>query len=104
MVRIKELGFLPWPPWKKRRSTRYEPPPSSPKDEETLLNGEESDEGEEEEGEEEVKGGYRRSVKPSLWVVLSVVATLGGRKMLRGGFGEFNFLEREAEMRCKITC
>jgi hypothetical protein len=96
------MGSLrfPWL-WKKRPRTRYEPPPS-PTDEETLLHGEESEEEEEEEGEEVTVRG-RRSVKPSLWVILSVVATLGSRRVLRGGFGEcFRILERKAEM--GITC
>jgi hypothetical protein len=81
----KVRGVRLWP-WRAQKGTRYEPP-SLLNDEETLLEGEESDE--EEEGEEEEKLRWSRgSVMPIVWIALSVVATLGGRRVLRGGFGE----------------
>jgi hypothetical protein len=88
MEKVKGLRFWPWRAAQKR--TRYEPP-SLPKDEETLLDGEESDEEELEEEvreEEERLRWSRGSVMPMVWTALSVVATLGGRRVLRGGFGE----------------
>jgi len=74
--------------WKRQRS-RYGPAPV-PKDEELQLDfevGSESDSEDGDESEGEVKG-RRRSIKPMLWMVLSVVSTLEGRRLLRGGFGE----------------
>jgi hypothetical protein len=53
-----------------------------PNDEETLLEGEESEE------EEEKLRWSKGSVMPMVWMALSIVATLGGRRVLRGGFGE----------------
>jgi len=44
---------------------------------------------EDDEDEEELNGGARRSIRPNLWMVLSVLATLAGRRVLRGGLGEF---------------
>jgi hypothetical protein len=41
------------------------------------------------EDEEELDGGARRSIRPNLWMVLSVLATLAGRRILRGRLGEF---------------
>jgi hypothetical protein len=81
----KFKGVRLWP-WRVQRGTRYEPPRLL-NDEETLLDGEESEE--EEEGEEEEKFRFSRgSVTPIVWIALSVVATLGGRRVLRGGFGK----------------
>jgi len=53
---------------------------------------ESEEESEDEEGgqEEVVSGRGRNGIMGVLWVVLSVVGTLGGRRMLRGGFGEFD--------------
>jgi hypothetical protein len=50
--------------------------------------GEESEE-EEDEDEGELTGRSRKSIRPMLWMVLSVTATLAGRQILRGGFREF---------------
>jgi hypothetical protein len=81
----KVKGLRLWP-WRVHRGPRYESP-SLPNDEETLLEGEESEE--EEEGEEEEKLRWSKgSVMPMVWMALSIVATLGGRRVLRGGFGE----------------
>ncbi len=83
----KGKGVRLWP-WRAQtaRTTRYEPQ-SLPNDEETLLEGEQSED--EEDGEEEEKSKWTRgSVMPMVWTALSVVATLGGRRVLRGGFGE----------------
>ena len=69
--------------------TRYAPPRAT--DEETLSEDEDDEsEEEEEEGDAEVKEreSSRKSAKPMLWMALSVIGTLAGRKMLRGGFGE----------------
>jgi hypothetical protein len=80
-------------PWERSRARYGEliPPASAAaaKDEEMNdfdagLDGIEEDS----EREEDEAEGARRSVKPMIWMVLSVVATLEGRRMLRGGFGE----------------
>jgi hypothetical protein len=85
MEKVKGVRLWPWRA-QRARITRYEPP-SLPNDEETLLEGEESED--EEEGEEEEKSRWSKgSVLPMVWTALSVVATLGGRRVLRGGFGE----------------
>lgn len=41
------------------------------------------------EDERNLSGGRRRSYKSSLWVVLSTLATLAGRRVLTSGFREF---------------
>ena len=90
--------------------TRYAPPRAL--DEETLSDdGSESDsaeegegngDGEGEEGKEEVRGNRNRnSVKPVLWLVMSVVGTLAARGILRGGFGESFRLRLR---RGRVTC
>jgi len=78
--------------------TRYALPPR-PKDEEDFT--EDEDEESEEEGEEEQLEVHRsrNSAKPLLWMALSVVGTLAGRKMLRGGFGESFFGLNEGRSR-----
>lgn len=77
-------------PWRAQKGTRYERP-SLPNDEETLLEDEESEDEEEAEEEEKLRWS-KGSVMPMVWTVLSVVATLGGRRVLRGGFGESSCL------------
>lgn len=85
MEKVKGVRLWPWRA-QRARTTRYEPP-SLPNDEETLLEGEES---EDEEAEKEERLGWNKgSVLPMVWTALSIVATLGGRRVLRGGFGEF---------------
>ena len=80
-------------PWKRASRGRYGkliPPAASAaaKDEEMNDFGDGSGSEEDGEGEEGEVGGTRRSVKPLIWMLLSVVATLSGRRMMRGGFGE----------------
>ncbi len=53
--------------------------------EESFLQGHGDESGDE---EVVVKGGSRRGSGPMLWVVLSVTATLAGRRILRSGFRE----------------
>jgi hypothetical protein len=55
--------------------------------------GASDDEDEDGDGDEELDGGGggRRSIRPNLWMVLSVLATLAGRRVLRGQFGESPF-------------
>jgi hypothetical protein len=79
-------------PWKRSRG-RYGklilPASAAAKDEEMNdFNADVDGIEEDSEREEEESEGARRSVKPMVWMVLSVVATLEGRRMLRGGFGE----------------
>ncbi|PMD37693.1 hypothetical protein L207DRAFT_568614 [Hyaloscypha variabilis F] len=69
--------------------TRYAPPPRKSEEREIGMGmeSEEESEDEGEGGEEVVSGRGRNGIMGVLWVVLSVVGTLGGRRMLRGGFG-----------------
>jgi len=80
---------LPWERSRGRYGELIPPASAAAKDEEMNdfdvdIDGIEEDS----EREEEEAEGARRSVKPVIWMVLSVVATLEGRRMLRGGFGE----------------
>jgi hypothetical protein len=80
---------LPWERSRGRYGELIPPASAAAKDEEMNdfdvdIDGIEEDS----EREEEEAEGARRSVKPMIWMVLSVVATLEGRRMLRGGFGE----------------
>jgi hypothetical protein len=80
---------LPWERSRGRYGELIPPASAAVKDEEMNdfdvdVDGIEEDS----EREEEEAEGARRSVKPVIWMVLSVVATLEGRRMLRGGFGE----------------
>ncbi len=52
--------------------------------EERLLQDQEFDA-----SEKELKGGSKRTTRSTLWMILSVTATLTGRRTLRGGFREF---------------
>lgn len=58
-------------------------------DEEMLLDDHEFEENADDEEQEKTVGTGRGSVKSWLWMGLSVVATLRGRRLLRGDFGEF---------------
>ncbi len=80
--------------------TRYAPPPRKSEEREIGMGMESEEESEEEgeAGEEVVSGRGRNGVMGVLWIVLSVVGTLGGRRMLRGGFGELILMIGE------VTC
>ena len=81
---------LPWERSRGRYGDLIPPASAAAKDEE--MNDFDADfdgiEEDSEQEEDEEAEGPSRSVKPMIWMVLSVVATLEGRRMLRGGFGE----------------
>jgi hypothetical protein len=80
---------LPWERSRGRYGELIPPTSAAAKDEEMNYFDVDVDGIEEDsEREEEEAEGARSSVKPMIWMVLSVVATLEGRRMLRGGFGE----------------
>lgn len=79
-------------PWERSRGRYGEliPPASAAAKDEEMNDFDVDVDGIEEDSEREDEEAERarRSVKPVIWMVLSVVATLEGRRMLRGGFGE----------------
>jgi hypothetical protein len=63
-----------------------------PEHESQFDSGSMSDSEDEDEMTNEEGGGRRGGFKSSLWVVLVTMATLAGRKILRGGFRECSFV------------
>jgi len=62
-------------------------------DETTLLpDHESSDEDGEGDGDGMDEGSLRSSIRPTLWMILSVTATLAGRRLLTSGFRELAVL------------